>query len=409
MSCKDFTRKRKFTFSSLFVLIFRKSVKSGQIILNEFVTQFDLDYNITSSAYCQARNKLSHTAFKELSQGVADIFYQENANIKKFHGYRCLSFDGSIISLPNNKNLINIYGVTKIRNKFHEDLGTFVSASAQCCYDVLNNMIVDFRVERHYTTEMEMTKAMLPSISGDKDIMLFDRYYGSYALISQLENLGKEYVIRCRTNWYKSIKHMFDTESPPDQIITLPVDKKNKRAASEMRLPKSLTVRVVRVELSPGNYEVLITSKNNNFTLIQLKHLYNLRWGIETLFCYIKNHLSLENFTGTSPEAVLQDIWATILITNLESIITKDVVDANSDTSRKYKYIVNKAISFNSIKHQAFDIFISESNAEAIIDKLTMLFVTKPTPIRGGRSFPRNKTSSRNSRHYLRYKRKHAF
>ncbi len=66
-SSKDFSRKRKLPFINVFLLIFRKSVKSLQVMLNEFVLHTRKDYTITASAFTQARKKLKHTAFSELN------------------------------------------------------------------------------------------------------------------------------------------------------------------------------------------------------------------------------------------------------------------------------------------------------------------------------------------------------
>ena len=38
----------------------------------------------------------------------------------------------------------------------------------------------------------------------------------------------------------------------------------------------------------------------------------HMRWGIETAYETLKNRLQLENFTGTKPILLLQDIYSTI-------------------------------------------------------------------------------------------------
>jgi len=69
-----FTRVRKLHFPLLLVFVLQKSMKSIQLILNEFTVNFELDSTISNSAYTQARANLSHTAFIELNQkAVVDV------------------------------------------------------------------------------------------------------------------------------------------------------------------------------------------------------------------------------------------------------------------------------------------------------------------------------------------------
>lgn len=93
ISATAFTRVRKLTFFVMFILILRNSVKSLQLILNEFVIDAKKDYSITAGAFTKARKKLKHTAFTELNDDIIGIYYKDQ-NIKRFRGFRLLAFDG---------------------------------------------------------------------------------------------------------------------------------------------------------------------------------------------------------------------------------------------------------------------------------------------------------------------------
>jgi len=120
--------------------------------------------------------------------------------------------------------------------------------------------------------------------------------------------------------------------------------------------------------------------------------LYAMRWGIETYFDILKNRLSLENFTGLTALAVKQDFYATVFLTNYEAIL---VYDTNLElqekaSDNKYAQQVNKAQSFNAIKHKAFDIFYSNKSLTKQMKELEKLFAINPVPIR-----PDRKTKTR--------------
>jgi hypothetical protein len=88
-------------------------------------------------------------------------------------------------------------------------------------------------------------------------------------------------------------------------------------------LPERLRVRFVTVRLSTGELEVLATDLLDEalYPTAEFGELYHQRWGIETYYGLVKSRLDLENFTGLSAEAIRQDLYATIFLSNLESIL----------------------------------------------------------------------------------------
>jgi len=65
----------------------------------------------------------------------------------------------------------------------------------------------------------------------------------------------------------------------------------------------------------------------NNFQLDALTvcQLYNLRWQIELFFKWIKQHLRIKSFFGTSINAVKTQIWIAISVYVLVAIIRKEL------------------------------------------------------------------------------------
>ena len=158
-------------------------------------------------------------------------------------------------------------------------------------------------------------------------------------------------------------------------------------------LPLQITVRFVRVTLETGEAEVLVTSLLDEaaYPTDDFKDLYHLRWGIETLYGTLKGRLALEAFSGQTPQAVLQDFHATILISGLESVLTQvaqKTLDVKTPHNR-YRQQVNKAVSFNAIKNHILELFYIESETSSLLQRLTQLFLTTPLPLREGRKFPR--------------------
>lgn len=72
-----FSRQRVLSFMIVVLLILRKSAKSLQRGLNEFLEQVSLPW-VSKSAFSQARSHLKHTAFIELNQkAVVEVCSQD--------------------------------------------------------------------------------------------------------------------------------------------------------------------------------------------------------------------------------------------------------------------------------------------------------------------------------------------
>src|SRR5262245_16132409 len=75
----NFIRQRKLPFSVVLSILLRKSVKSLQLVLNEWCR--GKGESISASALSQARQKFSHTAFIELlEECVVKPMYKEGCH-----------------------------------------------------------------------------------------------------------------------------------------------------------------------------------------------------------------------------------------------------------------------------------------------------------------------------------------
>ena len=75
-------------------------------------------------------------------------------------------------------------------------------------------------------------------------------------------------------------------------------------------------------DLSTGKSVVLLT---NHFSLpaLTIAALYRCRWQIELFFKWIKQHLRIKAFFGTSENAVKTQIWIAVCVYVLVAIVKK--------------------------------------------------------------------------------------
>lgn len=216
-----------------------------------------------------------------------------------------------------------------------------------------------------------------------KELILMDRGYPSRELIELINEKELHFLIRCPKNGF--IKEIRNCASD-DEIITYSYKK------------EAVRLRVVSVKLDNGNDETLITNIfNKDFTVSDFKYLYRLRWGIETRYNDIKNKLQIENFSGITPVAILQDFYATMLLSNMAAFA---MIDAENKRKKsqinpdlKYEYKINVSMAISTLKTEFIDLFtvLSPRSRGRKLKKLIRTLLKNTVPIRRGRCFPRRR------------------
>ena len=123
----DFSRKRDLPFAVLIKTIIGMAGKT----LNKEL--FDYGIDVTTSAFVQQRDKLSHEAFRFLLKEFADGIAPE----KLYEGYRILAVDGSDVASPRNKDSAYAFQTTE-KSRKGNDVKGYNLIHMNAMYDVLN-------------------------------------------------------------------------------------------------------------------------------------------------------------------------------------------------------------------------------------------------------------------------------
>ena len=392
----SFTRARKLGFDKIMTMMIKKSNKSLQNNINDTQLALGKDVTITNSAYTQARAKLNYTAFKEFAEIARDMFY-EDGEYETYKGYKVLAIDGSVTTLPNTADVKKEFNPMKVKCQIEDYAKDVSQARVSCLFDVLNNIAIDSSITNKNKSDDndliaydERTLALqhLYGCTLD-DLTIMDRGYPSFELFAAVYN-STNILCRLRKNIFSKAKFLFDAHSEKkDVILEINAPKYLRDKLRENNIPTKMKIRFVQVILDNGTVEVLATNilDNQKLKTSDFKELYSLRWGIETYFDLIKNRLSLENFTGQTALAVKQDFFATIFLTNYESMMTYDMNEELKETTKDNKYVqkVNKAVSFNIIKHKVFDLLYLDNPLDEMLEQMEKLFLTNTIVIRPNR------------------------
>lgn len=391
---KYFSRSRILTFPVVLTILIQKSAKSMQIVVNELLEKLKAPL-VSSSAFTQARSHLSHEAFIELNQeAIVKVCYGDG-EYERYKGYRLIGVDGSKIYLPREKEIIKEFGGTAA-NQYSDDICPYALGSV--LYDVLNHVAIDSKLAPADAYEVDLAIEHLAHTT-EADLLLFDRNYPSYHFLSTLSKANRAFVIRCSKGSFSAVRRMFEGKGADSQIVTLSVPSHQRKEIDKQELPQEITVRLVRVMLDTGEMEVLISSLQDEIQhpTADFKELYFFRWGSETYYDLLKNRLQIEHFTGKTVESVRQDFYAAIYISGLETLLIDKAQSILRERSleNKFPLQVNHSISFNAIKNHVFDLLLEpEIDEQLLLDKLTKLFIQKPTAVRKNRSLPRKKPTA---------------
>ena len=138
--------------------------------------------------------------------------------------------------------------------------------------------------------------------------LVMDKAYIDFARLWKLTKENVIFVIRAKDNMTYKVTHrkIVDKSSGVicDQTIELKGIKTSQRYPDKLR-------RIRYFDKETGNTLVFIT---NNFKISSLTvaALYRYRWGIETFFKWIKQHLKILSFWGQSENAVKTQVWIAI-------------------------------------------------------------------------------------------------
>jgi hypothetical protein len=413
---KAFTRKRYFTFMNSVLFLLQKTVRSVQLHLHSFFESLGpAAPGLTPSAWSQARLKLRHTAFVALNdEAIVKVVYRdpEHPHLRLWKGHRLVAIDSSLVRLPNQEELGEEFGWVECKNNSGE-CGRYPQARLSALTDVFNKIAIQTWFAPWTKGERELAQEHIKRLE-PWDLALLDRGFAEYQLWAHFVHSDRRFVCRCQANTFGIVNRLFkENQEGRSLIVQLVPHREQLQEVQEAGLPAVLTLRFITVRLKTGELEVLATNLLDEelYPTECFGELYHHRWGVETYYGLLKGRLDLGNFSGLSAEAVRQDVYSTVFVSNLESLL---IAPANQQLeqqsqSLKYRQQVNHAVSFHAIKTHIIALLTGTEPIAQVVQKLQQLFLANPTTVRPERIVPRKKPSGWRSYYHQRNVRKAVF
>ena len=149
---------------------------------------------------------------------------------------------------------------------------------------------------------------------------IFDRAYDSFRELYRIHLTGSYYVIRAKTNLkYEVIKWK---RRMPKNILT-DAEVKLTGYLSEKKYPE--TFRLIRFYDEEDDREFTFLTNAKHITANDVANLYKKRWLVELFFKWLKQHLKIKRFWGTTENAVRIQISVAIITYCLVAIVQHDM------------------------------------------------------------------------------------
>jgi hypothetical protein len=149
---------------------------------------------------------------------------------------------------------------------------------------------------------------------------IMDKGYTDFQRLYHIHQQQAFFVIRAKNNLTFSRQESYpvirNRGLRSDQAIRLTGPKSSEYYPERLR-----RIHYVDTEL---NKRFLFLTNNFNLSASTIARLYKLRWQVELFFKWIKQHLRIKAFYGTTPNAVKTQVWIAISVYVLVAILKKE-------------------------------------------------------------------------------------
>jgi hypothetical protein len=283
----------------------------------------------------KVRAKLKYAAFIELNDHMTRFFY-ESFNPQTWFGFNLPAVDGTTLHVPDELPISSHFGVwNSIKGET-----PCPKARASQMFDVLNKITVNAIISPKSQGERELAAfhflRLLPN-----DLILMDRGYPAHWIFKLLLSMDANFCARISYKLSREVKKFY-MSGKKEQIVKIQPSTTSILKCFEMgRDKKTIKVRMIRIELSSGETEILITSLSDTkkYPYEIFCELYHKRWPVEEDYKTMKYRPEVKNFSGKTVHSVYQDFHAKVFSKNMTTVIASTTKNEISKKSESLMYV----------------------------------------------------------------------
>lgn len=262
--------------------------------------------SVTRSNLAKANERRSCKLFEEFAYYLVDIARKKRANDDFAIKGKVYAFDSSTIDL-----CLSVFWWAKFRS-------TKAGIKLHTLYDVTTQIPAFIHITAATVNDVNAMD-VIPYEAGA--YYVFDRGYVDYARLYRIAQLSAYFVIRAKSNL--KFKRMYSNKV--DKSAGVQCDQIGK--LSGFYTSKEYPEKLRRIKFYDEETKRTFAFLTNNMELTsnEIALLYKNRWQVELFFKWIKQHLKIKSFWGTSENAVRIQIYSAIISYCLVSIVSHDL------------------------------------------------------------------------------------
>ena len=262
--------------------------------------------NVSRSNLSKANEKRPHKVFEEFAYHMIDIARKKKkSNDFEVKG-KVYAFDSSTIDLCLSVFWWAKFRKTKAGIKLHTlfevktQIPVFIHITSATVNDMNAMDVIPYEVGAYY---------------------IFDRGYVDFGRLKVIDNHSAFFVIRAKSNL--QFRRMYSNNVDKSTGVLSDQIGKLKGYNVSKQYPEKL--RRVRFYDSETMRTFVFLTNNMELEATQIALLYKKRWEVELFFKWIKQHLKVKSFWGTSENAVRIQIYTAIITYCLVAIVGSDL------------------------------------------------------------------------------------
>ena len=336
---KDFTRTRILHLERVVWLNISLLKSTLCVELDRFFDWLNTgEFSPTKSALVQARQKLLPNFFKDMFMFGVRLFY-ECFKTKRWKGMRLWAADGTGFRLPDEPWLGEEFGWHGNQHK------RVPSTCLLAHYDLLNQLVTAVQFHTQQVNETVVARQAIAEIPEDVCVV-YDMGHASHTIPFLHQHYGSHCIVRMPVGFSNTVK-TFVASGKKEQTVTEKLSYKSRVVLNELGIcvnaQTTITYRLIRVMLSTGEVEVLLTTllDTRRFKHGYFSEIYCKRWGIETCFHVIKSFLELANFSAYTVNNCWQDVYSHFINYNIQTALfmakEREIKKVNKQRQHDYK------------------------------------------------------------------------
>ncbi len=260
---------------------------------------------IAKTTLATANQNRDYRIFEEFAfYMMAQAREKRSADIFKLGG-KVYAFDSTTIPL-----CLSVFWWAKFRKKKG-------GVKAHVLYDLEAQVPAFYHIT---TASVNDSKAMQEIPYETDAYYIFDRGYNNFGELYRIQRMESFFVVRAKSNLqYRCVKWK---RRLPKNILT---DAEIELTVYKSRKDYPENLRLVRYYDEEQDRDFMFLANAMDLTAQQIADLYKNRWQIELFFKWLKQHLKIKKFWGTTENAVRIQISAAITAYCLVAIIQHDM------------------------------------------------------------------------------------